>query len=99
MKLERGAVYEQELPASYNGFVYVIDGAVRVGDGDGTILDAGQVGWLDRPRAAARPDRDAGAVRRGEPGRPPPRLEGVRRGAVREDERPHPRGRRRRLRT
>ena len=49
MRLERGAVYEQELPASYNGFVYVIDGAVRVGDGDGTILDAGQVGWLDRP--------------------------------------------------
>jgi redox-sensitive bicupin YhaK (pirin superfamily) len=40
---------DQELPASYNGFVYVLDGSVRVGAGDGTPLRTGQVGWLDRP--------------------------------------------------
>jgi quercetin 2,3-dioxygenase len=39
---------EQEIPASYNGFAYVIRGAVRIGE-DGTLLKAGQVGWLDRP--------------------------------------------------
>jgi len=47
--LEPGATLEQELPASYNGFVYVLDGAVCVGAGDGTTLRTGQVGWLDRP--------------------------------------------------
>ena len=62
MRLAPGAVLEQELPASFNGFVYLIDGAVRVGDGDGTILDAGQVGWLDRPdREGASTLRLAGA--------------------------------------
>jgi quercetin 2,3-dioxygenase len=39
---------EQEIPTSYNGFAYVIDGAVGVGE-DGALLKAGQVGWLDRP--------------------------------------------------
>lgn len=46
--LEPGAVFEQDLPASYNGFLYVLDGDVRVGDAE---LKAGQVGWLDRPNA------------------------------------------------
>jgi redox-sensitive bicupin YhaK (pirin superfamily) len=49
VRLESGATLEQELPASYNGFVYVLDGVARIGDDDGTTLDAGQVGWLDRP--------------------------------------------------
>jgi hypothetical protein len=44
--LHAGAVLDQELPASYNGFVYVIDGSVRIGD---DTVEAGQVGWLDRP--------------------------------------------------
>ena len=57
VRLESGAVLEQDLPASYNGFVYVLDGAALVGgggveDGDGTTLRAGQVGWLDRPGEA-----------------------------------------------
>jgi redox-sensitive bicupin YhaK (pirin superfamily) len=39
---------EQEIPASYNGFAYVIDGSVGIGE-DGALLNAGQVGWLDRP--------------------------------------------------
>ena len=49
VRLESGATLDQGLPASYNGFVYVLDGAVRVGGDEGTTLRAGQVGWLDRP--------------------------------------------------
>jgi redox-sensitive bicupin YhaK (pirin superfamily) len=37
---------DQEVPASYNGFAYVINGSVQVG---GVVLNRGQVGWLDRP--------------------------------------------------
>jgi redox-sensitive bicupin YhaK (pirin superfamily) len=40
---------EQEIPTSYNGFAYVIDGAVGIGE-DGALLKAGQAGWLDRPQ-------------------------------------------------
>ena len=39
---------EQKIPTSYNGFAYVIRGAVRIGE-DGALPKAGQVGWLDRP--------------------------------------------------
>ena len=49
VRLEPGATLAQDLPSSYNGFVYVLEGAVRAGAGDGTTLRAGQVGWLDRP--------------------------------------------------
>lgn len=52
IRLNSGATLEQDLPSSYNGFVYVIDGTARVGGGDGTILHAGQVGWIDRPGEA-----------------------------------------------
>ncbi len=37
-----------EIPASYNGFVYVIEGTVEVGD-EKTIVGEQQVAWLDRP--------------------------------------------------
>src|SRR6202165_699003 len=43
---EAGSSVDQELPASYNGFLYLLDGSVRVGADE---LRAGQVGWLDRP--------------------------------------------------
>jgi hypothetical protein len=46
--LEPGARVEQALPASYNGFLYPIDGVVTAG---GTELRPGQIGWLDRPSA------------------------------------------------
>src|SRR6202521_2012036 len=36
---------ELDIPASYNGFTFVIDGSVRIGD---TELNTGQVVWLDR---------------------------------------------------
>jgi redox-sensitive bicupin YhaK (pirin superfamily) len=47
ISLEAGAAVEQDLPASYNGFVYVLEGSVRAG-ADDAPLDAGKVGWLDR---------------------------------------------------
>jgi quercetin 2,3-dioxygenase len=38
---------DQELPTSYNGFAYLINGSVQVG---GAVLNRGQVGWLDRSK-------------------------------------------------
>jgi redox-sensitive bicupin YhaK (pirin superfamily) len=40
---EAGASFTQDLPASYNGFFYVIEGDVRVGK---DIVAKGEVGWL-----------------------------------------------------
>jgi len=45
IRLEPGARFEQELPDSYNGFFYVLEGAISVG-AERTRLTAGQVGWL-----------------------------------------------------
>jgi redox-sensitive bicupin YhaK (pirin superfamily) len=45
LQLQPGARLDQELPDSYNGFLYVLDGSVSVGV-DRTRLSAGQVGWL-----------------------------------------------------
>jgi redox-sensitive bicupin YhaK (pirin superfamily) len=47
INLEPRASAEEEIPASYNGFAFVIDGSVQIGE---TVLNTGQVGWLDRPR-------------------------------------------------
>ena len=49
INLEPQASAEQEVPASYNGFAFVIDGSVQIGK---TVLNTGQVGWLDRPSDA-----------------------------------------------
>jgi redox-sensitive bicupin YhaK (pirin superfamily) len=46
--LEPGASIEQDLPRSYNGFFYVLEGEITVGP-DAQPLRPGQVGWLDRP--------------------------------------------------
>jgi len=46
ISLEPRASADQEIPASYNGFAFVIDGSVQIGE---TVLNTGQVGWLDRP--------------------------------------------------
>lgn len=48
INLEPHASAEQDIPTSYNGFAFVIDGSVQIGD---TVLNTGQVGWLDRPSA------------------------------------------------
>jgi redox-sensitive bicupin YhaK (pirin superfamily) len=47
LTLDANATFDQELPLSYNGFVYVVDGSA-VGGG-ASLLETGQVGWLDRP--------------------------------------------------
>ncbi len=44
--LEPNASIVQELPSSYNGFVYVLEGPMEVG---GRVLDVGDVGWLESP--------------------------------------------------
>jgi quercetin 2,3-dioxygenase len=48
IRLEPGATLDQDLPSSYNGFLYVLEGLVHVGE-DEALLELGQVGWLDRP--------------------------------------------------
>jgi len=48
LRLQPGARFVQELPDSYNGFLYVLDGAVSVGE-ERTRLTAGQVGWFALP--------------------------------------------------
>jgi hypothetical protein len=52
LTLDPASSFEQELPASYNGFVYVLSGSVRAGEG--AWVKEGQVGWLDR-RAGDEP--------------------------------------------
>jgi len=43
--LAAGSTVDQVLPASYGGFLYVLSGALRIGQ---ERLAAGEVGWLDR---------------------------------------------------
>lgn len=45
LRLQPGARFEQDLPDSYNGFFYVLEGDVSVG-AQQTRVTAGQVGWL-----------------------------------------------------
>lgn len=47
VRLEPGAEVAQLLPASYNGFLYVLAGEASVGP-EGQRLVPGQVGWLNR---------------------------------------------------
>ena len=51
VRLEAGATFEQELPSSYNAFLFVLEGELTAGDPPVAIA-AGQVGWLDRPEHA-----------------------------------------------
>jgi redox-sensitive bicupin YhaK (pirin superfamily) len=45
--LEPRASFEHDVPAPYNGFIFVVGGSVH-GGADSTFVEAGQVGWLDR---------------------------------------------------
>jgi redox-sensitive bicupin YhaK (pirin superfamily) len=47
VSLEPGGVFEQELPASYDGFLLPITGAVLV-DGEKAPLARGEMGWFGR---------------------------------------------------
>lgn len=50
VRLDADASVELDLPSSYNGFVYVLEGSLHAGDDDAPLAQ-GQVGWLDRPDA------------------------------------------------
>jgi quercetin 2,3-dioxygenase len=43
VRLDPGVVFDQELPASYNGFLYVVEGRVSAN----VALAKGDVGWLE----------------------------------------------------
>jgi quercetin 2,3-dioxygenase len=47
--LEPDASIDQEIPSSYNGFVFTLRGSIQAG-ADNTSLKTGQTGWLDRPQ-------------------------------------------------
>lgn len=53
IRLDPEARFEQELPDSYNGFLYVLEGAVSAGP-DHSRLVKGQVGWLAEPENAEK---------------------------------------------
>ncbi|MFH5927281.1 pirin family protein [Roseomonas xinghualingensis] len=44
IRLKPGTVFEQELPASYNGFMVGLEGEAQVGDRS-SVISAGSVGW------------------------------------------------------
>jgi hypothetical protein len=50
--LEPHASIDQELPSSYNGFVFPLQGSIQIGS-KGTLLSTGETGWLDRPEVDA----------------------------------------------
>ena len=47
--LEPLALIDQEIPNSYNGFVFMLRGLIQFG-ADDTSIKTGQTGWLDRPK-------------------------------------------------
>jgi len=47
IRLEAGASFDQELPASYNGFLFPLEGEVHVVDAKKPLC-VGEVGWLDK---------------------------------------------------
>ena len=46
ISIEPGVTTVQQIPASYNTFLYVLKGSVKVGT-DEQLLNQDQVGWLD----------------------------------------------------
>lgn len=52
-QLQPGATTVQQIPASYNAFLYVTSGSVEIGD-EKQLLKDGQVGWLTKLRAIRR---------------------------------------------
>lgn len=47
IQLQPGVKTTQVLPASYNTFLYMLEGNINVGEDD-KVLKEGQVGWLDK---------------------------------------------------
>ncbi len=61
-KLGANATATQSLPATYNGFIYVIDGAVSVGE---TKVQQGQAGWFDTSRVPGESEVTFNALEQG----------------------------------
>lgn len=47
IQLQPGVTTIQQIPASFNTFLYVIEGSIKVGD-ENQVLEQNQVGWLDK---------------------------------------------------
>lgn len=47
IRLQAGTVFNETLPGAHTSFLYVIDGSVKVGDGE-QWLQPNQVGWLNK---------------------------------------------------
>jgi redox-sensitive bicupin YhaK (pirin superfamily) len=47
IRLGPDAVFDQAVPSSYNGFLYPLEGEVRVDGAAGHRLGVGQIGWLE----------------------------------------------------
>ena len=52
IRLDPGVTLDQDLPSTYNGFLYLLEGSAGAGAGE-ALLEMGQVGWLDRPQDGA----------------------------------------------
>lgn len=57
--LAAGATFRQDLPVAFNGFMYVVDGSIHVGD---TAVAMGQVGWLTTSAATSTASSSSTAV-------------------------------------
>lgn len=54
VRLDAGATFDQELPGSYNGFIYVLEGDVDASGSPARRVASGQVAWLaDAERGAS----------------------------------------------
>lgn len=62
--IEAGTSTTQQIPASYNTFLYVLAGSVRIGE-EGKQLNKDQVGWLDLPGEHEESDLDLTAGEEG----------------------------------
>jgi redox-sensitive bicupin YhaK (pirin superfamily) len=64
IRIQPNASASLKLPASYSTFLYVLDGAVLVGD-EKKLLDHNEVGWLDRSKEEGESDLRLSATESG----------------------------------
>lgn len=63
IRLAANAAFEQELPESYNGFLYPLEGAVVVDGTPPQPVAVGQIGWLESGDGAVRITAGASGAR------------------------------------
>jgi redox-sensitive bicupin YhaK (pirin superfamily) len=64
IRLQPGALVHQDLPADYNGFVVILEGAGAIGEERVKVVD-GDVAWLTRIEEAAPSDTQITAGEKG----------------------------------